>query len=123
LLATFVYPISERYLKNENILIELNTTHKCFLSKQALVPYLIFREYFHLILINVSFEFNELNCNVHVFFKMIFSNKFGFILEIILFLYLICFAAASEKEKSFMTVTPGQPIPSTSRKFRQVSRH
>jgi len=29
-----------------------------------------------------------MNINVHVFYKMIFSNKFEFILEISLFLYL-----------------------------------
>ncbi len=29
-----------------------------------------------------------MNCNVHVFYKMIFCNKFGFILETSLFLYL-----------------------------------
>ncbi len=28
-----------------------------------------------------------MNCNVHVFYKMIFGNKFGFILETSLFLY------------------------------------
>ncbi len=30
-----------------------------------------------------------MNCNVHVFYKMIFSHKFGFILETSLFLYLV----------------------------------
>jgi hypothetical protein len=30
-----------------------------------------------------------MNCNVHVFYKIIFSNKFGFIMETSLFLYLI----------------------------------
>jgi hypothetical protein len=28
-----------------------------------------------------------MNCNVHVFYKMLFSNKFGFILETSLFLF------------------------------------
>ncbi len=30
-----------------------------------------------------------MNCNVPVFYKMIFSNKFGFILETSLFLYYL----------------------------------
>ncbi len=30
-----------------------------------------------------------MNCNVHEFYKMIFSNKFGFILETSLFLYYL----------------------------------
>ncbi len=29
-----------------------------------------------------------MNCNVHVFYKMIFSNKFGLIPEASLFLYI-----------------------------------
>jgi hypothetical protein len=30
-----------------------------------------------------------MNRNVHVFYKMIFTNKFGFFLEISLFLYIL----------------------------------
>ncbi len=36
-----------------------------------------------------------MNCNVHVFYKMIFSNKFLFILETSLFLYRLFFKCAN----------------------------
>ncbi len=38
-----------------------------------------------------------MNCNVHMFYILIFSNKFGFILETSIFLYLVELAQLSGK--------------------------
>ncbi len=44
-----------------------------------------------------------MNCNAHVFYKMIFSNKFGFSLETSLFLYILNFSSNIAHTKAFVS--------------------
>ena len=46
-----------------------------------------------------------MNCSVHMFYKMIFSNKFGFILETSLFLYTVYTTKASKCDAHSWRVT------------------
>ncbi len=46
-----------------------------------------------------------MNCNAHVFYKMIFSNKFGFSLETSLFYHILNFSSNIAYPKAYLSVS------------------
>jgi hypothetical protein len=74
-------------MKQKTSLVLIKRKMQTFLSRVVLNeagPLIIICKKFHLDLILLVL----FNCNVHVFCKLIFSNKTGFILETSLFLYI-----------------------------------